>query len=141
MKDDRSPTTSTVSPAENIPLHDEQNTRDTRELPIDKVGVRGLRFRIQVRDRAHAMQNTVATIGMSLTVPLAIVSEVTLPPSWLVARRKAVWMRCAARVVRSATFASASSRSAITSRCITMATSLCATVAHCAAQGLGPFEA
>ena len=50
--------------AANTPLHDEQNTRDTRELPIDKVGVRGLRFPIQVRDRAHAVQNTIATIGM-----------------------------------------------------------------------------
>ena len=31
------------------PLHDAQNTRDTRELPIDKVGVRRLRFPIQVQ--------------------------------------------------------------------------------------------
>ena len=44
-------------------LHDAQNTRDHRELRIDKVGVRGLRFPIQVRDKARAVQNTVATIG------------------------------------------------------------------------------
>lgn len=56
--------------AVNTPLHDEQNTRDTRELPIDKVGVRGLRFPIQVRDRAHAVQNTIATIGMFVDLPM-----------------------------------------------------------------------
>ena len=35
-------------------LHDKQSERDHRELRIDKVGVRGLRFPIQVRDKAHA---------------------------------------------------------------------------------------
>jgi GTP cyclohydrolase I len=50
-------------------LHDAQNTRDHRELRIDKVGVRGLRFPIQVRDKARAVQNTVATIGMFVDLP------------------------------------------------------------------------
>src|SRR3954464_3865875 len=50
-------------------LHDAQNTPDTRELRIDKVGVRGLRFPIQVRDKARAVQNTVATIGMFVDLP------------------------------------------------------------------------
>jgi len=50
-------------------LHDMQSQRDDRELPIDKVGVRGLRFPIQVRDRAHNVQNTVATIGMFVDLP------------------------------------------------------------------------
>jgi len=50
-------------------LHDKQSERDYRELPIDKVGVRGLRYPIQVRDRAHAVQNTVATIGMYVDLP------------------------------------------------------------------------
>ncbi len=52
------------------PLHDEQSTRDTRELPIDKVGVRGLRFPIQVQDRAHMVQNTVATVGLFVDLPM-----------------------------------------------------------------------
>src|SRR5208282_5961566 len=39
------------------------------ELRIDKVGVRGLRFPIQVRDKAHSIQNTVATIGMYVDLP------------------------------------------------------------------------
>jgi len=51
------------------PLHDMQSKRDYRELPIDKVGVRGLRFPIQVRDKAHTVQNTVATIGMFVDLP------------------------------------------------------------------------
>jgi len=51
------------------PLHDMQSKRDYRELPIDKVGVRELRFPIQVRDKAHTVQNTVATIGMFVDLP------------------------------------------------------------------------
>ena len=50
-------------------LCDKQSERDHRELRIDKVGVRGLRFPIQVRDRAHSVQNTVATIGMFVDLP------------------------------------------------------------------------
>ena len=52
------------------PLHDAQSMRDTRELPIDKVGVRGLRFPIQVRDRAHVVQNTIATVGLFVDLPM-----------------------------------------------------------------------
>ena len=50
-------------------MHDKQSERDHRELPIDKVGVRGLRFPIQVRDKAHTLQNTIATIGMYVDLP------------------------------------------------------------------------
>jgi GTP cyclohydrolase IB len=50
-------------------LHDKQSERDTRELRIDKVGVRGLRFPIQVRDKAYAVQNTVAMLGMFVDLP------------------------------------------------------------------------
>ena len=51
------------------PLLDKQSERDHRELRIDKVGVRGLRFPIQVRDKAHSVQNTIATIGMYVDLP------------------------------------------------------------------------
>jgi len=50
-------------------LHDKQSERDHRELRIDKVGVRELRFPIQVRDKARSVQNTVATIGMFVDLP------------------------------------------------------------------------
>ncbi len=52
-----------------VKLHDKQSERDYRELRIDKVGVRGLRFPVQVRDKAHSRQNTVATIGMFVDLP------------------------------------------------------------------------
>jgi GTP cyclohydrolase I len=52
-----------------VKLHDKQSERDYRELRIDKVGVRGLRFPIQVRDKEHSVQNTVATIGMFVDLP------------------------------------------------------------------------
>jgi len=59
----------TASPAVAEPLHDKQSERDHRELRIDKVGVRDLRFPIQIRDKAHVFQNTVATIGMYVDLP------------------------------------------------------------------------
>src|ERR1700744_1515587 len=65
-------TTGVVRPANRLAvhgLHDKQNERDFRKLRIDKVGVRGLRFPIQVRDKARAFQNTVATIGMFVDLP------------------------------------------------------------------------
>ena len=49
-------------------LHDKQSERDHRELRIDKVGVRGLKFPVQVRDKARSVQYTVASIGMFVDV-------------------------------------------------------------------------
>src|SRR2546427_8312535 len=56
-------------PRNSAKLHDKQSERDHRELRVDKVGVRGLRFPIQVRDKARAVQNTVATIGLFVDLP------------------------------------------------------------------------
>lgn len=50
-------------------LQDKQSEPDFRELRIDKVGVRGLRFPITVKDKEHTVQNTVATIGMFVDLP------------------------------------------------------------------------
>lgn len=52
-----------------VTLQDKQSEPDHRELPIDKVGVRGLRFPIILRDKAHSTQNTIATIGMYVDLP------------------------------------------------------------------------
>ncbi len=52
-----------------LKLHDKQNERDHRELRIDKVGVRGLRFPIQIRDKERIHQHTVATMGMFVDLP------------------------------------------------------------------------
>jgi len=56
-------------PQSPLKMQDKQNERDHRELRIDKVGVRGLRFPIQIRDKAHVLQNTIATIGMYVDLP------------------------------------------------------------------------
>lgn len=56
-------------PRAKAPLHDVQSGHDHRELRIDKVGVRGLRFPIQIRDKAHQHQNTIATIAMCVDLP------------------------------------------------------------------------
>ena len=50
-------------------LTDTQKERDHRELRIDKVGVRNLRFPIRIRDKANAHQDTIATIGMFVDLP------------------------------------------------------------------------
>ena len=50
-------------------LTDTQKERDHRELRIDKVGVRNLRFPIRIRDKANAHQHTIATIGMFVDLP------------------------------------------------------------------------
>jgi len=50
-------------------LHDVQSGRDHRELRINKVGVRNLRFPIRIRDKAHSHQNTVATLAMCVDLP------------------------------------------------------------------------
>lgn len=50
-------------------LRDQQNEPDFRELRIDKVGVRGLRYPIQVLDKAKAVQNTIATVNMYVDLP------------------------------------------------------------------------
>ena len=63
------PVTRAAKKAGRPKLDDMQSRRDHRELRIDKVGVRGLRFPIQVRDKAHSIQNTVATIGMFVDLP------------------------------------------------------------------------
>ncbi|MFT4177629.1 MAG: GTP cyclohydrolase FolE2 [Luteolibacter sp.] len=50
-------------------LSDTQNEQDTRQIPIDRVGVKGLRFPIEVRDKGMKSQATIATVA--LTVDLA----------------------------------------------------------------------
>jgi GTP cyclohydrolase I len=50
-------------------MNDKQSERDYRKLRIDKVGVRGLRFPIQIRDKERTLQNTIATIGLFVDLP------------------------------------------------------------------------
>ena len=57
------------STQQNTFMEDKQNEPDNRELSIDKVGVRGLRFPIQLKDKDHSVQNTIAVIGMFVDLP------------------------------------------------------------------------
>lgn len=50
-------------------LTDTQSEPDTRQLPIDQVGVKSLRFPIQVRDKARALQSTIATVTLTVDLP------------------------------------------------------------------------
>ncbi len=50
-------------------LRDTQNEPDDRRLPIDRVGVRGLRFPVEVRDRDGRTQQTVARVSLAVDLP------------------------------------------------------------------------
>src|SRR5437879_13464050 len=50
-------------------LQDTQSQRDRRGIAIDRVGVRGLRYPIQVRDKARKLQHTIATITLTVDLP------------------------------------------------------------------------
>lgn len=50
-------------------LKDTQNERDFRQIAIDRVGVKNLRYPIQIRDKAHSKQSTVATIALTVDLP------------------------------------------------------------------------
>ncbi|MDZ4713776.1 MAG: GTP cyclohydrolase FolE2 [bacterium] len=50
-------------------LPDTQNQADLRQIPIDKVGVKNLKYPIAVKDRDNELQHTIATIAMTVDLP------------------------------------------------------------------------
>ncbi|MGD9190932.1 MAG: GTP cyclohydrolase FolE2, partial [Desulfobacterales bacterium] len=50
-------------------MKDIQNQPDYRNIPIDKVGIKNLRYPITVRDRRDGFQHTVASINMFVDLP------------------------------------------------------------------------
>jgi GTP cyclohydrolase I len=52
---------------EEIP--DIQNSKDTRQIPIDKVGIKDIKHPIVVRDRSGGEQHTVANFSMYVSLP------------------------------------------------------------------------
>ena len=50
-------------------MKDIQSQPDFRKIPIDKVGIKNLRYPITVRDRRDGFQHTVATINMFVDLP------------------------------------------------------------------------
>jgi len=52
-----------------LKMADVQNMPDNREIEIDKVGVKDVKYPIIVLDRANGYQNTIATIDMYVNLP------------------------------------------------------------------------
>ena len=50
-------------------MKDVQNQRDNRNIPIDKVGIKNLRYPVTVLDRREGRQHTVASINMYVDLP------------------------------------------------------------------------
>jgi len=50
-------------------MKDIQNQRDFRKIPIDKVGIKNIRYPITVPDRRQEVQHTVASINMYVDLP------------------------------------------------------------------------
>jgi len=51
------------------PLKDTQSEPDFRRIPIDRVGVKDLRYPIQILDKAHSVQSTVAKVALTVDLP------------------------------------------------------------------------
>lgn len=50
-------------------LPDTQNQKDLRQIPIDKVGVKNLKYPVIVKDKENEIQHTIATISMTVDLP------------------------------------------------------------------------
>lgn len=50
-------------------LKDTQSERDYRQIAIDRVGVKNLRYPIRILDKAHATQSTIATVALTVDLP------------------------------------------------------------------------
>lgn len=50
-------------------LKDTQSEHDHRQVPIDRVGVRSLRFPLRIRDRDQQEQHTVALVSLAVDLP------------------------------------------------------------------------
>ena len=48
---------------------DIQNSSDTRNVPLEKVGVKNLRYPVSVMDKENRTQNTVATVDLFVNLP------------------------------------------------------------------------
>lgn len=51
-------------------LPDTQSKKDTRKIPIDRVGIKNLKYPIIVKDRDRGNQHTIATISMTVDLPM-----------------------------------------------------------------------
>jgi GTP cyclohydrolase I len=56
-------------PTELAHLKDTQNEPDHRNIAIDRVGVKNLRYPMRTRDKAHAEQHTIAKVALTVDLP------------------------------------------------------------------------
>ncbi|AFM11271.1 GTP cyclohydrolase FolE2 [Turneriella parva] len=59
----------TVATGATAPLVDVQSSADTRRIAIDKVGIKSIRYPIQIRDKTGDTQTTVAELNMYVYLP------------------------------------------------------------------------
>lgn len=50
-------------------MRDIQNEKDTREIPLEKVGVRGVKYPVSVLDKKNKIQNTTAVVNLFVNLP------------------------------------------------------------------------
>jgi GTP cyclohydrolase I len=50
-------------------IADVQGSADTRQIPIDKVGIKDIRHPVRIKDRSVGEQHTVATFNMYVNLP------------------------------------------------------------------------
>jgi GTP cyclohydrolase IB len=50
-------------------MKDVQSSRDFRNMPIEKVGIRNIRYPVTVRDKSRQTQETVANVTLSVNLP------------------------------------------------------------------------
>jgi GTP cyclohydrolase IB len=50
-------------------LRDTQSEPDDRQIAIDRVGVKALRYPIQILDKQHSTQSTIATVQLTVDLP------------------------------------------------------------------------
>jgi GTP cyclohydrolase I len=54
---------------ETEPMEDVQNSNDTRQIPINKVGIKDIRHPVRVADRTGGEQHTIANFNMYVNLP------------------------------------------------------------------------
>jgi GTP cyclohydrolase IB len=52
-----------------LELKDTQNEADDRQIPIDRVGIKGLRFPVDIHDKNDRTQRSVATVALTVDLP------------------------------------------------------------------------
>src|SRR6185437_7411198 len=51
------------------PVEDVQSRADTRQIPINRVGIKDIRHPVRVKDRSRGEQHTVASFNMYVNLP------------------------------------------------------------------------